>query len=210
MRYRPIPCPNKAEPGAGHNVDWEPSQSTDGNESRHDWSKHPKHAIGECNCDRVAGEHGRGAEDGQVGHVSGHVDEGDERERYVDGPGRCGLVFRLNTETNLPWQINIWFSQFFSHEVEIVPSCVAEYSRIEGDRNLARIRGCALWWNGGTIIAVRRGFSEKKEIVEVRCLSSRKFLPPRDSRTLLGLVVCRAPYNLPQWSAQGRAVWPPG
>ena len=90
--YRPIPCPDKAEPRAGHNVDRKPSQSTDGNESRHDWSKHPKHAIGECDGDCVAGEHSGWAEDGQVGHIGRHIDEGDEGERYVDGPSRFGSV----------------------------------------------------------------------------------------------------------------------
>ena len=76
-------------------MDRKPSQSTDGNESGHDWSKHPKHAASECDGDCVAGEHGGRTEDGQVGYVGRHVDEGDEGERDVDGPGRGGLVFKL-------------------------------------------------------------------------------------------------------------------
>lgn len=125
-------------------MDRKPSQSTDGNESRHDWSKHPKHAIGECDGDCVAGEHGGWAEDGQVGHIGRHIDEGDEGERYVDGPSRCGSVFGLKMKTNLPGKIHIGFCQLFSHEVQIVPSCIAEYSRVEGDCNLARVSCCTL------------------------------------------------------------------
>ena len=75
-------------------MDREPSQGTDGNESGHDWSKHPKHAAGECHRDRVTGEHGGRTEDGQVGYVGRHVDEGDEGERYVDGPSRGCFFFK--------------------------------------------------------------------------------------------------------------------
>ena len=58
MRYRPVSCSNKAEPGAGHNMDGKPSKSTDGDESGHDWGEHPKHLVGEGDGDGVAGQHG--------------------------------------------------------------------------------------------------------------------------------------------------------
>ena len=64
MWNQPVSCSNKAEPRASHNVDGKPSKSTDGNESRHDWSEHPKHAVGEGDGNGVAGEHRRRAKDG--------------------------------------------------------------------------------------------------------------------------------------------------
>ena len=148
MWYRPIPCPNKAEPGAGHNVDREPSKSTDGNESRHDWSKGAEHAISKGDGNGIAGKHGGGAKDGKVGHVGGHVDEGDQRERYVNGPEKYGSI--KNGKIISPWQIDIGFSQFFSHEVQVVPSRIAKYSRIEGNCNLTGVGCCALLWNSGS------------------------------------------------------------
>ena len=104
MWYQPVSCSNKAEPRACHNVDGEPSQSTDGNESRHDWSEHPKHAVGKGDGNGVAGEHRRRAKDGQVGDVGGDIDEGDQRERYVDGPDRCVfqyLGYKKKTKSTL-------------------------------------------------------------------------------------------------------------
>ena len=67
-----------------------------------------EHAIGEGDGDGVGGNHGDGIEHREVGDIGQDVEDGDERERYVDG-SREALV-------GVP--------KFLRHEVEVIPTGV--------------------------------------------------------------------------------------
>ena len=73
----------------------ESPKRTDGNESRHDRSEHAEHAVGEGDRDGVAGKHGGGTENGQVGDVGRDVDEGDQGKGNIDRPAGLGRLTLL-------------------------------------------------------------------------------------------------------------------
>ena len=73
----------------------ESPKRTDGNESRHDRSEHAEHAVGKGDRDGVAGKHGGGTKNGQVGDVGGDVDEGDQGKGNIDRPAGLGRLTLL-------------------------------------------------------------------------------------------------------------------
>ena len=86
-----------------------------------------EYAIGEGDGDGVGGDHGDGIEHREVRYVGQDVEDGDERERYVDGPR----------------EVLVRVAEFLRHEVQVIPAGVGVDARIEAHSDLSRIRGTA-------------------------------------------------------------------
>lgn len=97
-----------------------------GDEERNDEAvAEAEHAVGEGDGDGVGGDHGDGIEHREVRYVGQDVEDGDERERYVDGPR----------------EVLVGVAEFLRHEVQVIPAGVGVDARIEAYSDLTRIRG---------------------------------------------------------------------
>ena len=106
----------------------ETTERGDGDEQRDDEAvAEAEHAVGEGDGHRVGGDHGDGIEHREVGDIGQDVEDGDERERYVDGPR----------------EVLVGVAKLLRHEVEVIPSGVGVDARIEAYGDLSRIRGAA-------------------------------------------------------------------
>ena len=81
-----IPCTNKAEPGAGHDVAREGAHHGDGDEGGHDRGQIAEHPAIEGHGYGITAEYGSQGEDSQIKDISQHEDDGDQGQGDVNGP----------------------------------------------------------------------------------------------------------------------------